>query len=235
MKKQIFSICFLAGLMFSLSSCGKDREEIKAAIAETQISYLIESALQESMDGLSAQVAMMTDMAQQQVSEQCGVTKDSTIVTDKQTVIGSAHYTTQYSWTLACTNDLSPLNFDFICHSTGTYNNNRMSSNDAGDANWALTGLSAGVNEFTANGIYTRNGEQTFKAEGIITESNLNVVVSNLKVDKGSQKITGGTAEVNVHGSADSGESFDFDGKIVFLGNGKAKVTVNGKTFVIGL
>jgi hypothetical protein len=63
----------------------------------------------------------------------------------------------------------------------------------------------------------------------------LGIAVSNLKVDKGNQKINGGTAEVNVHGTASSGENFDFNGKIVFLGNGKAKVTVNGKTFVIGL
>jgi hypothetical protein len=40
---------------------------------------------------------------------------------------------------------------------------------------------------------------------------------------------------VNVHGTADGGESFDFEGEIVFKGNGKATLTVNGKTFNISL
>lgn len=235
MKNQIISLCALVLVLFTLSSCGKDREEIKAAISETQLSYLVESALQGDMDGLTAQVETMVAIAQANISAECGVTMDTTIAVNNETAIGSAEYTTDYTWTLVCQNDLTPLNFDFICHTEGSYNNNRMTSNDYGDANWALTGLNENVNEFTANGTYGRNGEQTFKTEGVVTESNMDIVVSNLKIDKTSEEITGGTAELNVHGSTDSNESFDFEGQIVFKGNGKAVLTVNGKTFVLGL
>ncbi len=235
MKNHSFSFAILSLLVFTLLSCGKDREQIKAAIAETQISYLVESALQEDLDGLTAQVEMMVALAQESVSAQCGETKDTTIVTENQTIVGSSEYTTQYTWTLECENDVTPLNYDFVCLSEGSYNNNRMTSNDAGDATWVLEGLSESVNEFTANGSFSRNGEQTFKTEGIVTESNMDIVVTNLNIDKTSEVITGGSAEVNIHGTADTGESFDFEGQIVFQGNGKAKLTVNGKTFILGL
>jgi hypothetical protein len=128
-----------------------------------------------------------------------------------------------------------PLNFDFLCHTKGSYNNNRMTSSDYGDATWELTGLNEAVNEFTANGTYARNGEQTFKVEGTVTESNMDIVVTNMKIDKSNQEITEGTAEVSVHGTADSDESFDFEGQIVFKGNGRATLTVNGKTFNLNL
>lgn len=235
MKNQIISLFALALAIFTLSACGKDREAIKAAISETQISYLVESALSEGMAGLTAQVEAMVAIAEASISGQCGVTVDSTVVTEKQTAIGSAAYTTEYTWTLVCENEVTPLNFDFLCETEGSYNNNRMTSNDYGDANWELTGLNENVNEFTANGTYARNGEQTFKADGIVTESNMDIVASNLKIDKTSEEITEGTAEVNVHGTADGGESFDFEGQIVFKGNGKAKLTVNGQTFNINL
>lgn len=235
MKNQIFGLCALAIVVLTLSSCGKDREQIKAAISETQLSYMIENAMQEGMGGLTEQVQLMVAVAQETASSQCGVTKDTTIVTTNETAIGSSEYTTQYTWTLECENDVTPLNYDFICHSQGSYNNNRMSSNDAGDADWVLEGLSENVNEFSATGTFGRNGEQTFKADGILTESNIDFVVTNLKIDKASEEITGGSAEVNVHGTTDTDESFDFEGQIVFLGNGKAKLTVNGKSFVLGL
>jgi hypothetical protein len=134
-----------------------------------------------------------------------------------------------------CEEDSVPLNFDFICHSEGNYNNNRMSSSDYGDATWELTGLNENVNEFTANGTYARNGEQTFKDDGIVTESNMDITVTNLKIDKATEEITEGSAELTVHGTADSGDSFDFEGQIVFKGNGRATLTVNGKTFNINL
>ncbi|MBK8567170.1 MAG: hypothetical protein IPN76_28560 [Saprospiraceae bacterium] len=235
MKNQIVSLCTLALVIFTMSSCGKDREQIKAAISETQISYLVESALSEGMSGLTAQVGEMVAIAQENISGQCGVTKDSTVVFENQTAIGSAEYTTGYTWTLVCEGDLVPLNFDFLSHMEGSYNNNRMTSNDYGDATWELTGLNENTNEFTANGTYARNGEQTFKVDGIVTESNMDIVVTNMKIDKSSEEITEGTAEVNVHGTADGGESFDFEGEIVFKGKGKATLTVNGKTFNISL
>ena len=103
------------------------------------------------------------------------------------------------------------------------------------DANWALEGLNENANEFTANGTYGRNGEQVFKTEGIVTESNMDIVATNLKIDKSKEEITGGSAELDLHGKTDSGETFDFEGQIVFQGNGKAKLTVNGKTFILNL
>ena len=235
MKNQILGFATLAFATFTLISCGKNRAEIIAAISETQLSYLVESALQEGMAGLTAQAEMMAALAAENVSAQCGVTKDSTIVIENETAIGSAAYTTEYTWTLECENDVTPLNFDFICHSEGNYNNNRMTSNDYGDANWTLEGLSENVNEFTANGTYGRNGEQTFKVEGIVTESNMDIVVSNLKIDKSNEEITGGSAGMNISGTTDTGESFNFEGQIVFLGNGKARLTVNGKNFILNL
>ncbi|MCC6725816.1 MAG: hypothetical protein IT258_15000 [Saprospiraceae bacterium] len=235
MKNQIISLCAIALVVFTLSSCGKDREQIKAAISETQISYLVESALSEGMAGLTAQVEAMVAIAEENISGQCGVTKDSTVVLENETAIGSAEYTTEYTWTLECQEDVVPLNFDFLCHTEGSYNNNRMTSSDYGDATWELTGLNETVNEFTANGTYARNGEQTFKVEGTVTESNMDIVVTNMKIDKSSQEITEGTAELSVHGTADGGESFDFEGQIVFKGDGRATLTVNGKTFNINL
>jgi len=235
MKNQIVSLCACALVLFTLSSCGKDREAIKAAISETQISYMVESALQDDLAGLTAQVEAMVAIAEENISGECGVTKDSTVIVENQTVVGSAEYTTEYTWTLECEGDDVPLNFDFLCHTDGSYNNNRMTSNDYGDATWELTGLNEGQNEFTANGNYARNGEQTFKVEGVVTESNMDIVATNLKIDKGNESITEGTAEVNIHGSTDNGESFDFEGQIVFKGNGKATLTVNGKTFNLSL
>lgn len=235
MKNQMLKSALFAMLVLGLTACGKDREQIKQTISEQQIAYLVEGALQEAQAGLTEQLAIMVAIAQETVSAQCGVTKDSTVTFEQTTLVGSADYVTDYTWTLVCQDDVVPLNYDFISHMEGGYNNNRMTSNDYGDATWELTGLNETVAEFTANGDYSRNGEQTFKAEGIVTESNMDMVVTNLKIDKTSEAITEGTAEVSVHGSTDAGDSFDFEGEIVFNGNGKATLTVNGKKFNITL
>ena len=235
MKNQILNSIVFALAVLTFTSCGKDREAIKAAISDQQLADLVESALQEEMAGLTEQVATMVDIAQQNVVAQCGLTKDTTIVSENETLIGSASYTTDYTWTLECENDVTPLNYDFVCHTEGSYSNNRMSSNDSGDANWKLSGLSESVNEFLANGVYSRNGEQTFKSDGTYTESKMDMTVTNLAIDKASEEITGGIAQVNASGKTDSGESFTFDGEITFKGNGKATLTVNGKTFNLKL
>lgn len=235
MKKQLFVLVALTLTSLTLTSCGKDPEAIKAAISEAQFSYLVEDALQEAMGGLSEQITIMVEIAKDTISSQCGVTKDSTIVTEGQTVVGSYAYTTEYTWTLECEQDLIPTNFEFICQSQGSYNNNRLNSNDSSYSNWVLEGLSESDNLFKTNGTYSRDGEQTFKTEGIVTESNIDFVVTNLTINKASEEIISGSAEVTAHGSTDTGESFYFEGQIVFLGNGKVKLTVNGKTFFLTL
>lgn len=235
MKNQLLKSALFIAIIASLTSCGRDREAIKNAISEQQIAYLVEGALQEAQAGLTEQIATMVAIAEEAVVSQCGVTIDSTVTYEQETLIGSAEYVTEYTWTLICQDDVVPLNYDFESHMEGQYNNNRMTSNDYGDATWELTGLNESVSEFTANGTYGRNGEQTFKTEGIVTESNMDMFVTNLKIDKTTEEIMEGTAEVNVHGSTDSDESFDFEGEIVFKGNGKATLTVNGKTFQLSL
>lgn len=235
MKNQILSLCALTLILFGFSSCNKGNGEIRTAISETQISYLVESALQESMAGLTAQIEAMVNIAKDNVSAQCGTTQDTTINVSNQTVIGSAEYTTNYTWSLECEGNAAPLNFDFTCHTEGNYNNNRMSSSDHGDANWELKGLSASATEFTANGNYARDGEQTIKGEGTFMESNMDIVVSNLKINKTTEEITEGTALVKVTGTADSGQTLNFEGQITFKGAGKATLVVNGKTFNLSL
>lgn len=235
MKNQLAGSLLFALALASFTSCKKDPAAIKEAIGETQISYLVENALQDAQAGLADQVAVMTAIAQQNVAGQCGLTQDTTIDVSNETLVGSAQYQTQYTWTLECEADAVPLNFDFTCHTEGSYNNNRMTSNDYGDANWELTGLAESVTEFNADGNYSRNGEQTFKTEGVVTESNMDMVLTNLKIDKVSQAITEGSAEITVSGTADNGEQFDFEGQITFQGNGKATLTVNGKTFHLNI
>lgn len=235
MKNQMLSLALVTFALSVFTSCKKDPEEIKAAIAESQVAVLVENALQEGMAGLTEQIETAVAIAEANISAQCGTTKDTVINVENSTAIGSAEYETTYTWTLECEGDAEPSNFDFVCHSEGNYNNNRMSSNDYGDANWVLTGLNENITEFTANGNYSRNGEQTFKTEGVVTESNMDLVASNLTINKTSEEITGGSAEFTVTGTADTGESFNFEGQITFKGNGKATLEINGKTFNLSL
>ena len=235
MKNQILKITAFALGLLMFTSCGRDREAIKAAISESQAADLIESALQESMAGMTEQVATMAAIAKENITAACGTSQDTTITVTNQTLIGDAEYVTDYNWTLECENDSIPSNYDFNCHTEGSYNNNRMSSNDNGDGTWKLGGLAESSAVFLANGTYNRNGEQTFKSDGIYTESKMSMTLTNLEVDKDKEVITGGIADVGVSGETADGESFDFEGTIVFKGDGKATLTINGKKFNIEL
>ena len=235
---------FCALLMASLfSGCKKETtsNNLTADDAADAISY----ATASGTGGLSAQVSSTASYSSAQgvyktdngnsTTLTCGVPFD-TAINYTYTGVTTANYSSQWAYLLTCNGQLSQ-----SLSLTGSYNGNydaaRISSTNSGNRTWTLSGLDLNTSTpYTFNGTFTRTGSHTSKVRNRYTYTvNMTITLTNLTVSKTTYQITGGTGTVVMTGNVSNGNSYSFNGDIVFNGNGNATLTINGNIYSITL
>lgn len=236
-KNLFLGIAFVA-TAFSFAAC--DKEASIANLSNEEVALVVEGALSNGTQGISAEVSDAIFITQEYAqktgnNERCGETFDSTVTRNINEVRVTANYTTTWNWTVHCNNLKIPTSLDFGTSSSGEYETMHMASDDNASSDWTIGNLLTG-SSYTLQGSYTREGSQTSKVRDQNSfTSDLNVIITSLNVNKNTLRIDSGSATFTLTGSGTGGNSFSYEGTIIFNGNGAATITINGESFDIQL
>ncbi len=239
---KTLSVLLFLGTTLLFVSCDRDNDnspEDQNVTTEDAVDVL-SGALAEGSSGLVAEIeagAKAADEATQKnlTNLDCGETRDSSTVYSVDRTNLSADYTIGWTWTLLCNAQDIPSALNFTRSLQGTYETQRMESDDTADATLTIEQLLVGPN-YVFNGGYERDGSQQSKVREMRAfNSNITINVDDLNVDKGTRRITSGLASFSISGSSSGGTGFEFEGDIVFNGDGSATIIIDGQQYTIDL
>ncbi|MBK6903437.1 MAG: hypothetical protein IPH04_11690 [Saprospirales bacterium] len=228
MKTSLYFL-FLA-LSFSLLSSSCKKEEEAVAMTEEEAVEVIESSMSAEAQGMAGEASDVAEAAESFADESlCGMTGDSSLSYTIDQVNLQASYTIAWGWELVCTGFI-PNTLEFVRTTDGTYETNRLKSDDSAISSWDITNLVTGT-QYIMNGSYTREGSQESKiGQQNEFSSTLVITATDILVDKVTQEIAGGTASFTLTGNGSGGSDVSYTGTIVFNGNQSATLTINGNS-----
>lgn len=228
----------MIAILFSLSffiACTPedDSPEPTPPITEEEAAELVEAALIEETDGIAKEAAEATATTETYAVEaNCGLSGDTTAtyMIDRPNINGE--YSTGLSWELICEGPL-PTELQLERSMSGTYSTTRISSNDTASSTWSISELLVG-SEYVMNGNYLRNGTQEFTLqEERSFETSLEVIVTELRIDKITQEINSGLGTFELNVIAANGTTTTITGSVEFLGNQSGIINFNGNSYTI--
>lgn len=222
-------ICgFLIGLTVGCN--GDNTVSPGSGLTESDAAMIIASSFgaNTSTCGLTGQIeetaSLATGGSLGKLGSFAGALGETTITRHKATVVYTYDYTFYFGYSR------SDSSFDVTYHMTGTYETQRMSSDDSAYAVFHFTNLLN--NSITLNGTYRRIGTQKFRiGETKEFSTTTEGIISGVTIDRSTKRVTGGTVVVGVTAQRDDGSTLTLTGTLTFLGNRLATLVINGKTF----
>lgn len=222
-------IIALAGV----SACKKDNNNnssnTKAAVTEADAAELTTDAVSPATGGFDAQVNISVNIyVSNSTRLSCGAKKDTTVSYSSPTnFIPNYAYTLSWNYELDCNSGV-PSQFAFGFSGSSKYNGALMTSADNSSGSFTIADPGATSGNYSFNSSYERSGKQTSKVgfQKSFT-SDFKMSSSDILISKTNHEIVSGTANVTITGTSSNGNSFNFSGKITFLGNKKATLVLN--------
>jgi hypothetical protein len=230
--KSIVSGRLLLISMFALplflTSCEKDKKS-ETSVTATEAGTVMAQAVDPGTGGLVLQTEFAAGLALTHTNSiYCGVRKDSTIAGQLSGDNRTFQYSLALSRTLTCSNG-APSSYSHTFTGTGNYASPAMTSTGNITGSFTLTGLESGTSQVSLDQDYAYTGTQESHVGTSRTlTSTVTVHSTGVKVDKITRQIVSGTANLNVSGLTSTGEAFNYDGTITFLGGRKATLVVTG-------
>ncbi|MFK8163948.1 MAG: hypothetical protein AB8H12_15990, partial [Lewinella sp.] len=104
---------------------------------------------------------------------------------------------------------------------------------DESASSLTVNNLTGGAN-LNVSGSFFRTGTQESAArQQRSLNSNCEITLENLKINKGTKRIESGQATFLLTGSSSGGRSFSVEGSIIFHGSGAATVIINGNQYEV--
>jgi len=233
---------FILGLftisLFTLSCSSNDDDiDTTSNITEAEAIEIIETSLQKSTVGINETTEKFSEELTTNITInlECGTLYDDTFVTSYDGVNVQSSYTVDWSYEMSCNNLNIPQSVVFAFATDGNYSSTRIISTDSSNGNLEISGLQPTATEMILNGNFYRDGMQILT---VINEravnSNLEIELANIVIDKETNSIVSGTGTVLLSGTTQN-RNFTFQGSIVFNGNGSATIMLNGNTYEINL
>lgn len=210
------------------SSCEKNNET-NTSVSAQEAGTVMAQAVDPGAGGLILQTEFSANLALATNSSIfCGVRKDSTIAGQFNGNNRTFEYSLALTRTLTCSNG-TPSSYSHSFTGTGNYTSPAMSSAGNITGSFTLTGLEAGTGQVSLAQDYAYSGvQQSHAGSGRTLTSTVTIHSGNVKVDKITRQIVSGTATINVTGVVSTGESFNYDGTLTFLGGRQASLVVSG-------
>ncbi len=244
MKKLFqFAISLPVVLMFFFSSCQRRDLNLADLAARTPDAQQAALIVQSAMDGSSAGAAqameqaaiIVVDLQAGEYDQYCGQQFDTTLTLTVNQPLVNASATTQFGYTINCNNLNIPTSFDFNGTTDSNYEAPKLQGQGNSGMSFVITDIVQSLN-LTLNGSFQRDGNQLLKgADPLSMTSQVSFHLVDLKINKVNQTVESGTATFSLSGETSEGIQFNFEGDIVFLGDGQATVTINGESFDIRL
>jgi hypothetical protein len=226
-------ICLLV-----LAACKKsDDSSTNVTIAEA--ADMIATSLSTNSGGLIVATGDITVNAQSVFDTNIGCGVSKSYAAAHTSVAGATPAYSNlfnYTYTLNCNTSNVPDNVTGSATDKGTFEGPRMLATNASTATFKVAGLTPGATVYVFNGEYKRVGTFTSKVESKNSSTTtVDIVVTNLTINKSTKVVTSGTATVTIVGSTSKNASINFTGALTFTGDGKASVTLNGTGYIVDL
>ena len=200
-------------------------------LSEEQAAEIVGAALVGEQQGLDADIADMAEVALETTN--CGTAIDSTYIFTRNTDWLTANYTVGLQWLPSCGPGGLVRDIVFSRTTEGTYNTDRISSDDESASSLTVDNITGGTN-LNVSGSFSRTGTQELAArQRRSVNSNCEITLENLKVNKGTKRIESGQATFLLTGNSSGGRSFSVEGSIIFHGAGSATVIINGNQYEV--
>jgi hypothetical protein len=238
-KTAILSVFLAAGVAMAIPSCKKDDNNSIPAISEGEAGELMATAVVDNNGGLMYQndgavgiaSSYYTNRTAGRQSDDCGKKHEGSVLLESPANSNMSYkFAWNWSWLLDCTpnNEIKSLTVNY--NGRIKYTTTEMSMNDSSIATFKIAGLETDSANLTLNQTFNRTGTLSYTASGVLNTyaTTLSYIGSNIKVNKETGKIVGGTAAINMSGSTITGKSFSYSGTITYLGNYKATLKLKG-------
>lgn len=243
MKTLKFATTVLCVSIFSLglTSCSNDDETITNPdnLTETEAVEIVSSSLQKSTGGVTETSKSYSEELTVDITlnELCDTLYEENFSFTSDNDIISANYDVNWAYQLSCNNFNIPQSAVFNSNSTGAYRTTRVSSSDANEASFSVTGLQPSADNYVFTGDFRRNGSQDITTNNF-TKSVTSVVViqiTELTIDKVDYSIISGTGVASLTGQTGQGNSFAFEGSVTFNNDNTATLVIGGNMYTIDL
>ncbi len=225
-------------MLLALGACKKN-DSVSVNITTDEAASLMASSLSTNTNGFITASAdiMVNSQSVYDLNIACGSSKTYT-ATHQSTAGATPAYnnTFAYTYTLNCNTNNLPDNVTGTAADNGSFDGPNLSSTNAGTATFRVAGLVPTSAAYVVNGEYKRTGTFALKVGSKSTgTTTVDIVISNLVINKTSKVVLSGTATFTVTGSTTNRSNFNYSGNITFTGNGTAAVTISGSVYVIDL
>jgi hypothetical protein len=235
---KLFILGLLTISLFNMScSTNDDDIDTTSNLTEAEAVEIIETSLQKSTVGINDNTEKFSEELTTNITInlECETLYDDTFVASYDGENVQSSYTVDWSYEMSCNNLDIPQSVAFAFSTDGNYSSPHITSTDSSNGNFEINGLQPTASEMVLNGNFYRNGMQILT---VINEravnSNLEIALTDIIIDKESHSITSGTGTVLLTGTTQN-RTFTFEGSIVFNGNGSATILLNGNTYQINL
>lgn len=229
-------IALLIAVLTALASCKKDPEEIVELLTNSEAAEILETTMASKTAGFTMPVIDAAQIIEAYLNS-CNIPGDTTLTKSKSGGVATYNYTFNMDWLVTCSNLNLPQSATVGIAANGAFNSAHWSGNDVTAGNLTYTGLDLQAPEYIVNGSYELEGDLTGSLRKV--SPTLNCVTElhlvDLKINKSSLKITGGTGTAIVVGNTANGGTKTLNAELVFNSDGSATVTVNGYTHTFPL
>lgn len=237
-KTTMKTLSLVLGLGLVTIACN-DQDEVapnqEQAITYDEAADEIATTLATDITGLAADLSVLsTDaenarMASDAKMSACGVSYDTTFTRTYNGQYVTSASTVSYQYELSCKSSSGgapALTYSFAAE--GNRNSIRLASQGTSDGSLAASGLEASSTVYQLNGLFERTSEVTQKTQEQKTfNSESDVTLTELVINKETLKIESGAAAFSLHGESTGGGTFDYTSSIVFNGDETATITLN--------
>jgi len=249
---KTLKLTLIAALLLAVGSCKKTDTSSGAVTADIATDMAAASLSQNSFGltsvtdnvGVNAQTLNSINTGGQVINgvgttaiipQACGTTLADSVSHSGSNSSVTFSFFIKYLRTLNCNASSQPDNLVNAITFHGSYDGPRITSTDAGTANFIIAGLTTNATNYVINGEYIRKGSFTSKVDTKATgTSSVDIKVTNLMLSKPGRAIVSGTATITISGTSAKG-SFSYTGTITFTGGSTANLTVGTTLYYINL
>lgn len=240
--KTVKSYVLVLMVLVSAAACDED-DSTPAVVSNEEAADMVATSLAEESSGMTTVVADATSAAQDALGTEggrkasCGYSENHAVTkTNRESAIITYSYDYSYSYEMTCNTDDEPLTLVSGADFTGSFDAPRLASAHTGKSDLNISALDETATSYLVNGSYSRTGtfESRVRNKNTSTSTVL-ISLDEITVDKEGNEIVNGSASVSITGEVPGQGNFSLEGSIVFEGNDKATLTIDGTTYSIDL
>jgi hypothetical protein len=226
----------LGFILFGAIACTEENNEPTYTPTQEDAAKIVEESLASSSGGMTDEMASLggTLVAKSgEIELECGIAFDTTFTF---TITGDVNgaFTRDWILLLNCPEGESPF-IDVNTTYSGSFDGPIRSHEREGARNWIWSEVGPIGNLRFMNGTGNHSGSRVFNASEATFSWNYLAEWTEVAVLKETNQIESGSGVFTLVIVGPEGNSFTFDGTVVFNGNESATITINGEVYELDL